>query len=129
MLTDRSLKIRTTAVGTHLTISFSHHIDPLQEGLMSLTFRKKTEYLTTFPKMPRFSTVKCSSWTLGRSCERVQSRVSFRHQGKGVGTLQRIPHFTPRKYRATQVFFPHSGSEDSRIFFVQVFTLKKAVHQ
>lgn len=106
---DQSLKIRTRAVGTHVMISLSHHTDSLWEGLLtSLTFRKKPVYLTTFLKMPRFSYVKCSSLTLSRSCERVQnlSNMSFRHQGKGMGTLQRIPHFTPRKYRATQAFHP-----------------------
>lgn len=91
---------------TYICIYVCTHIMISVRKASSSTSREKTEYLTTFLKMPRFSHVKCSSLTLSRSCERAQSHASFGNQGKSLGTLQKIPYFTPRKHWVTSFFSP-----------------------
>lgn len=98
MLTGTSLsKVMTGTNCIRPVISVSHHTDRLREGLKILQL-SRTKLPDNFSEDAKIQSREVLLLDSADPVREMQSRASFQIRVKSMGTLQMIPHFTPRKH-------------------------------
>lgn len=131
MLTEISLSKTITRTNCiHPVISVSHHTDRLREALKILQLSSLTKLPDNFCEDAKIQSREVFLLDSADPVREMQSHASFQIRGKSMGTLQMIPHFTPRKHWATTSFLYTMAMYTLEVeFFFQVFTLKKVMHR